>query len=381
MNYFRKNHFLDIHFKPLGHRVVPMEYLKRIKKPDHHTWETWYTLVNENYLVRQKAELQTLQNEKQQKKDEEEMLDAITGSLFSDKSFEFNLNTNTNGVFQPGLSALSEVKLEDGSVASAPGDIHDKVVNELDTVKKTLEISETVKTSICEIVDLYLDPDVVFAMRKLKEIGKAMKGTPHPNVFANEVAHLNALKREEMQDATPQSQQEHSFSSVTVKKELFEEQSPKPKSMFPSSRKTSFEQFADLIKSGKRKVSASPARGGPLTSPKAAKKSAPVNLKSLTDTKMDIIASGVDVLKKKKTAKVANAIWQEVENSGRCVKEPPDTAFYPLMSALFPQYEKLQEKARGAQLKADLLDFIGSNVEYSRVSFQLFCHFLISQLI
>ena len=225
MNYYCKTHFSDIQFKPLGHRVVPIEYLKRIKKPEHHTWETWYTLVNENYLVWQKTELQNLQNEEQQKKDEEEMLDAITGSLFSDKSFEFNLNTNNNGLFQPGLSTLSEVKLEDGSVASAPGDIHDKVEKELDTVKKTLEISETVKTSICEIVDLYLDPDAVFAMRKLKEIGKAMKGTPHPNTFANEVAHLNALKHDEMLGATPQSQPEHSFSSVNIKKELFETES------------------------------------------------------------------------------------------------------------------------------------------------------------
>ena len=91
-------------------------------------------------------------------------------------------------------------------------------------------------------------------------------------------------------------------------------------------------------------------------------------MKSLTETKMDIISKGLSVLKKKKAPKVPQSIWNKASTMGRVILTPVDTLFYALMAHLFPQLEKLQESAREVQLKSDLFDFIGENVKYSRVS-------------
>ena len=378
--------FSDIYLKPIGERTLPLLYLQRRKKPDHYTWETWYAFVNKQYLGQQKDYLESDAYKKQQQSEEESQLLREITNVFTPETFDPNITPGTNAAFSAGLGGISDVKLEDATTSSMVGETNDKVVNQLQVAKKTLELSEDLQKTIFEIVDLYLDPEVIFAMRKLKEIGKAMKGAPQAAGIVNEVTRLNQLKQENDEIKNGQSQQmqqpQQSFQPLNVKKELTyeQDQQQRQRSLFPSAKKQNFEQFSDVMKAGKRKPAASPGRGGPLSSPKSAKRNAPPpNLKSMAAMKMDIIAAGFDVLKKKKTVKVTSAIWTEVESLGRCVKQPQDTSFYPLMSNLFQEYEKLQETARGAQLKADLFDFIGSNVDYSRVSFQnvfFSCHVL-----
>ena len=75
--------------------------------------------------------------------------------------------------------------------------------------------------------------------------------------------------------------------------------------------------------------------------------------------------------KKKKLVKFSQSLWTEVSNMNRTILEPIDPGFYSLMSNFFSDLEKLPESARGTQLKSDLFNYIGSNVEYSRVSFTI----------
>ena len=112
------------------------------------------------------------------------------------KTFDPNITPGTNAAFSAGLAGISDVKLEDATTSSMVGETNDKVVNQLQVAKKTLELSEDLQKTIFEIVDLYLDPEVIFTMQKLKEIGKAMKGALQAAGIVNEVTCLNQLKQE-----------------------------------------------------------------------------------------------------------------------------------------------------------------------------------------
>ena len=334
------------------------------------TWEWWYEYTNEKYRNKQQAEIKK-ELFRKQKEDEENMANALTMDFFSSENFGFN-GSNRNGV----VAALfeNEVKELDKSdnlctTTTTNGSVvNKKVESEVEMVNKTLNLSKDIQDVIVEIAELFLDPDVVLAMRKLKEVGKAMKDAPGVNVISKEVSSMMA---------TLEKSQEQTLIGVAkdIKKELTYEESKKnpgqPKPMFPSASKATFDQFNNLMKAPKWKIGASPSRLRSISSPKSAKKpTSTANLKSLTETKMDIISEGIGVLKRKKAGKVAQSLWNEVFSMGHVVLNPPETTFYSFMSnvTLFPHLEQLQESARGTQLKADLFDFIRSNVQYSRVS-------------
>ena len=92
----------------------------------------------------------------------------------------------------------------------------------------------------------------------------------------------------------------------------------------------------------------------------------------MTDSKMDIIAAGVNVLKTKKSTKHLQALWSEAETINRAILFTQDTNFFQLLAAFDSKYEKLTENVRGQQLKTDLFDFIVTKVEYARVSSLLY---------
>ena len=213
-----------------------------------------------------------------------------------------------------------------------------------------------------------------FAMRKLKELGQALKGSPSAAKIAQEALVITNLEKAKQVQINQLVEIEDK--AKNIKKELdygspMQPSTHQHKPMFPFASRTTFEQFSTFMKAPKRKVSVSPGKGaGNMSSPKSLKKhGSTANLKSLADTKMDIISDGFNVLKWKKVSKVAQSLWNEVASMGRAVLNPSDTSFYGLMSNvnLFPHLDKLQESARGAQLKADLFNFVGSNVEYSWV--------------
>ena len=337
------------------------------------TWDRWYQYTNEKFLVKQQAEIKQEELKHKQRKDEEKMANVLTMDFFSDENLSFNGNgmaimgTNSKAIDQ-NLDNLCSTTTSNGSV------MNKKMESEVEMANKTLDLTKNLQDVILEISELILDPDFVFALRKLKELGQAMKGSPSAAKIAQEASMITNL--EKAKQAQIQQLTEIEDKAKNIKKELdygspMQVPSHQHKPMFPSASRTTFEQFSTFMKAPKRKVGASPCKGtGNLSSPKSLKKhGSTTNLKSLADTKMDIITEGLNVLKWKKLSKVAQSLWNEVASMGRAVLNPSDTSFYGLMSNvnLFPHFEKLQESARGVQLKADLFDFVRSSVEYSRV--------------
>ena len=339
-------------------------------------WEHWYSFANDKYRSSQKAELQQQEEMRKQKEYEETMATALTMDFLSSASFEFTPsegNGITSSLMDNTVNNVKEHEKETsvsngGAVPKKPTEIECEIGN------KTLELSKDVQDVILEIADLFLDPDVVFAMRKLKEVGKAMKNSPSANAISREVEL--ATSSEKARQA--QLSQRNEFSDIIDKKDIKKEETDTEKKqalhkpLFPSATRTeTFEQFSSVMKAPKKRFG-SPSKGV-VPSPKSAKKSgSAANLKSLTETKMDIISDGFNVLKRKKTSKVAQSIWNEVSGMGRIVLTASDPSFYALMANLFTHLEKLQESARATQLKSELFDFIGSNVNYSRVSLNNF---------
>ena len=344
---------------------MPLEYLQRRTKPSHLTWEQWYQFANEKFTEKQKKELEQQKLVAQQQEDQEKMALALTMDFFDSQNLDFTIDSK-NGV---GTSSMVETlereneKKVENATSSTNGALARKVEFEHDMINKSVELSKEIQSCIREIADLFLDPDVIFAMRKLKCAGEHMKGTPKASEFAKEVSNMTALQKSK--------EQENRVPLAKVKKEL-DYDDGKRKTMFPSAKRQNFEQFSENLHAPKRKASASPARSTGMVSPKSTKKQPqPPSLKSMAETKMDIIASGIDVLKKKKLVKFSQSLWTEVSNMNRTILEPIDPGFYSLMSNFFSDLEKLPESARGTQLKSDLFDYIGSNVEYSRVSFTI----------
>ena len=341
---------------------MPLEYLQRRSKPSHLTWEQWYQFANEKFTEKQKKELEQQKLVAQQQEDQEKMALALTMDFFDSQNLDFTIDS-TNGV---GTSSMVETleheneKKVENATSSTNGALARKVEFKHDLINKSVELSKEIQSCIREIADLFLDPDVIFAMQKLKCVGEHMKGTPKASEFAKEVSNMNALQK---------SKEEENLAKV--KKEL-DYDDGKRKTMFPSAKQQNFEQFSENLRAPKRKASASPAQSTGMVSPKSTKKQPQtLSLKSMAETKMDIIASGIDVLKKKKLVKFSQSLWTEVSNMNRTILEPIDPGFYSLMSNFFSDLDKLPESAWGTQLKSDLFDYIGSNVEYSRVSFTI----------
>ena len=67
--------------------------------------------------------------------------------------------------------------------------------SEVEMANKTLDLTKNLQDVILEISELILDPDFVFALRKLKELGQAMKGSPSAAKIAQEASMITNLEK------------------------------------------------------------------------------------------------------------------------------------------------------------------------------------------
>ena len=294
MKYF----FPVIHSKPLGQREFPLVYLQRRDKPAHMTWEHWYSFANNKYRQSQKVELQQQEEIQKQREYEENMATALTMDFLSCGSFEFTPSEG-NGITSSLMDNNLKEQEKETSVSNG-GALAKKVTEtECDIGNKTVELSKDVQDVILEIANLFLDPDVVFAMRKLKEIGKAMKGSPSVDAITHEAALVTNLEKAKQAQLLQTKEMEVVIDKKDIKQEENANDQKKHslhKPLFPSAtRATTFEQFSNIMKAPKKRFG-SPSKGAML-SPKSAKKSGSTQLKSLMETKMDIISEGLNVLK------------------------------------------------------------------------------------
>ena len=87
----------------------------------------------------------------------------------------------------------------------------------------------------------------------------------------------------------------------------------------------------------------------------------------MADAKVDIISQGAAWLKKKKTSKLCQAVWNAVTSMERCVLTPPDGNFYFLLSGFKAKYADIPVTQKAQTFKDDLFDYIVQNIDYTRV--------------
>ena len=84
--------------KPIGQRILPLEYLQRREKPAAYTWDEWYQFANEQYKQHQVKLLD------QQEKDEQ----ACQARIEAQKKQAEQLSLNIAREFLPGLTIEAE---------------------------------------------------------------------------------------------------------------------------------------------------------------------------------------------------------------------------------------------------------------------------------
>ena len=180
---------------------------------------------------------------------------------------------------------------------------------------KAEELSQATINFLKELTDLFMDKDVLLAMRQLKFMGKQMWSNDcNIEVFQKEIEANNKYERERAATDHPMQPSSHQVSrsldfshiSVDIKQEKDDDFNlPKIKKHFPGAKKASYEELQEQFQSRKRKSTPSPGRAPKLGfgSPPAKQAKIGENYKDMTDTKQKIIACGTEVLKKKKNAK------------------------------------------------------------------------------
>ena len=366
-----------------------MEYLQRREKPNHYTWEGWHTFANEQFMSSQKKLLTEEKERDAQIKRDREMAEQMSYEMTKQflpgieipapKTVTDRNNTSGNDNMPKNVHVKQEKPDKTLRNVEIPDVTKEPVEREKSEFEKTVDLSKATVNFLQEVSDLVMDKDVLFALRKLKFLGKQMlSDTCDTETFQNEFDKHNAyeqnLAKERSQNASQPAQHGAHVRSldfggeVQIKQEKQEMTPQTVKPVFSGAKHMSYEQFQENFQSKRKKPGQSPARSGGkgFTSPKP--KATPQSYKAMTDSKMDIIASGANLLKTKKSAKHLQALWTEVENINCAILFTQDTNFFQLLAAFDSKYDKLTENVRGQQLKTDLFDFIVSKVEYARVS-------------
>ena len=247
--------FSVIHQKPLGERVFPIVYLQRRDKPPHMTWERWFTFANEKYHATQEVELKKQEELCKQHESEENMANALAFDFLGDSSFSFDLNrSERNGISSSVTDNVlkQQIKKEDinGSTSSKK-----KSDTDPDMANKTLELSKDLQDIIMEIADLFLDPDVVFAMCKLKEVGKALKSSSSAKTTTEEISLITNLEQKRQAELSQKKQEDKLLEKSDIKREEdYDDDAPKKalqRPLFSTAKCTTFEQFSSAMKAPK----------------------------------------------------------------------------------------------------------------------------------
>ena len=329
-----------------------------------------------------------------QEKDEKERQVRVEAQKKQAEQLSLNLACK----FLPGLeiepqnnlvdptSVLLNIKKEPDSNANSTaaksdkGSGHEKpecsLQSEFDKVE---QLSQATINFLKELTDLFMDKDILLAMRRLKFFGRQMWSNDcNIEAFQYEVDANNKYERERaaIECEMPSTQHvscsldfSHVQSDIKQEKDQEDFNVPKLKKHFPGMKKASYEDLQEQFQSRKRKTTTSPGRAAKsgFGSPPAKQAKIGENYKDMTDTKQKVIACGTEVLKKKKNAKNLDAIVAELDSMGREILQAPEYSFYHLMSYFDSKYSKLSDTTRSLQVKYDLFDFILSRVEYSRV--------------
>ena len=286
-------------------------------------WDQWYQFANEQYKQYQKKLLE------QQEKDEKESQSRIQPQ----KKQAEQLSLHIACEFLPGLtvdteqtsvhesSVLLNIKKEpDSNANSAPGKSdqctdYEKWESSLQSdFDKAEKLSQATINFLKELTELFMDKDVLLAMRHLKFVGKQMWSNDCDiETFQHEFDSNNRYEREcaTTEHEIPQSSHpvlrslDFNPGGVEIKQEKDKDNFSllKVKKHFPGAKKASYEELQEHFQSKKRKSAPSSGRvanKSGISSPAAKQAKMGENYKDISDTKQKIIAAGTEVLKKKR---------------------------------------------------------------------------------
>ena len=322
-------------------------------KPDTYTWEEWFKFANQQFMHSQKISIEEQQKKEALRKQQVEndrklavqLAQEMAKNLLPDLNLDFGSETKVD---EP--VGLASVKTEPGVDTVVP-DTHNEQKKEKTPIdenkEKILELTEETKRFIYNLSDLFADKDVLLGLKHLKSIGEKVRAETSDETKNR----LQPIQLNFGQD-------------VTVKTEKDSFSSPRARSMFPGAKRTSFETFQEAFSNKRRKTSASPARAGKSPRHGGAGQSTP---KSMTDAKLQCISYGMEFLKKKKTNKVAQALWNEVNTMDRDILEFSSTNFYVMMSMFNENYNSVPNCDKARSFKEEFFDYILANIEFTKV--------------
>ena len=186
-----------------------MEYLQRREKPNHYTWEDWHTFANEKFMASQKKLIDDEKQREDQIKRDREMAERMSYDMT--KKFlpgicvpEPQQKTVTDGNSTSGNNTCSEtvrVKQEQPdrtlcNVEIPPVTRKEEPEKEKSDFEKTVDLSKAIVNFLQGVSELVTDKDVLFALRKLKFLGKQMMSdTCDTETFQRDLDKHNAYEQ------------------------------------------------------------------------------------------------------------------------------------------------------------------------------------------
>ena len=164
-----------------------MEYLQCREKPNHYTWEEWHIFANEKFMASQKKLIEDEKQCEDQIKLDREMAERMSYDMT--KKFlpgicvpEPQKETATHGNSTSGNNTCSNtvrVKQEQPdktlrNIEIPPVTRKEEPQNDKSDFEKTVDLSKATVNFLQEVSELVTDKDVLFALRKLKFLGKQM---------------------------------------------------------------------------------------------------------------------------------------------------------------------------------------------------------------
>ena len=268
--------FSVINAKPIGERTLPMEYLKRHAKLDHHTWESWVQFSDEKYLAHQKDFLACkAEEEARQKQIETDCIHAenlaLLPDLLPDLDFDIlnqTLNSNTSSKPEPTSTTSIKVKSEPGlnimdRGVEAPSENGN---SQIPQKEKALQMTDAICKFIKELSELMIDKDVQYVLCQLKFMGQQMLADPKTiqqlnselsRHYQSEKAHIESGSSALIAVTTSgagSSVKHLDFYNPDhpIKVETGDSfSSPWPKSMIPGAKRQSYENFTEQFQTRK----------------------------------------------------------------------------------------------------------------------------------
>ena len=287
---------------------------------------------------------------------------------------------------------LSNVKQENTSdtesQAALRAKIYDVNKQDFELAKRNFDINRGIEAYLKEVGTLLVDPDVVYALHNIQELGCAMRTQKEQQPASSKNTALDN-RNDNIEPPTGNSSARNLFPPKDIlplsqiKVETSEVASaddgtgvplcspPVGGKMFPGRKRHTQESVTDIV-SSKKKRTGTPGRTSsttPVGSPNRPTSSTE-NWIAQADARAKSADFGNTFLKKKKLtqANIA-AVYNTISQHKREIVEYEETtqSFYKIMTHYFPNLAMIPEDVRHLELKRQLFTFAMKNIEYTKV--------------